>query len=85
MAAALRQTSKIRRGNIDLWMRIRSVEQNALTAVHDALEKLTKAIREVEAVVETIVLSTTRWPHTFSSLAATTRTYPIQRAGSGAG
>jgi hypothetical protein len=52
--------------------------------LHDALEKLTKAIREVEAVVET--MRTEHDPlasHSFVSR-ATTRTYPIQKAGNGA-
>jgi len=32
LSARARQTSMIKRGNIDLWMRIRSIEQDALTA-----------------------------------------------------
>jgi hypothetical protein len=52
--------------------------------LHDALEKLTKAIREVEAVVETMRAEHDPLASHIPSLAATTRTYPIQSAGSGA-
>jgi hypothetical protein len=46
----------------------------------DALEKPTKAIREVEAVVETCTLSTTRWRHTSSFHAAIIGTRTTQKA-----
>ena len=84
IAAALRQTSKIKKGNVifeDEYVQLNMIRSRQL---HDALEKLTKAIREVEAVLETMRVEHDPLASHISSLAAATRTCPIQRAGSGA-
>jgi nicotinamidase-related amidase len=47
---------------------------------HDALKELTKAIREVEAVVETLRASTTHWRHTSSFHAANIGTLTTRKA-----